>query len=241
MKRGYGLAVGAVLLLAAVILETMHWIRLGFTPALLVLGLIVVVGIPGALLLALGRHTPLRERRMPRSFWIGVGLIAFGLLAVQPWFAVTTRNGPIPLGPIFRSVTSGTASTMRFAPLPEKVRATFAAVFPNLAVGRSLAVTGYRANSYEVWLRRPDSNSFALQAFWSEGTVRIENQALNTDYLRRPGHPMKLPEVERMYTVPKGVLGPFAFPGYVLYVDPALAQTRSVDRISGVLGGGTGY
>lgn len=64
---------------------------------------------------------------------------------------------------------------------------------------------------------------------------------MNSLYTPRHAKELPLQQVEGGYQTTPGVLGPYAFPGYLLYLAPSVAQSWTVDRHTGNMGGGMGW
>ncbi len=209
---------GAAALVLAMTALVWRWQGLGFTPAMVLLGLLALVGVPTALWLSLGPHPAPAPRRLPRIFWIGLALVVLGIGSAG--LSVTASGSatvPIPLTTAQVGIGGGPspAPTLRFAPLPRALTAAFRTAFPQYVVGKSLEST---TGTYEVWLRRPTSSDYALEAMVMQGHIMLENLSVNSLYTRaKPASPAAL---ARRVSVPRGVsyYGPVRFPGYLLYV-----------------------
>ncbi len=231
-------AIGAALLLAAAALLAWHWQGIGFAPIWTVLGLLAIIGVPSALWLIFGQK-PREPRRLPRIFWLGLLLLLLGLAAAQPWYTVTSFTRPVPILVGENGVTPG--NSLRRTDLPAKTQEALRRIFPGLSVGVAWTVVGVPQSEYEIWLKRPGETGFALQALWQGGTVRIENQNLNSLYTPGTGRELPLGSLKATYRPGKGVLGPFLFPGYLLYVAPTAGEAWTVNRSTGGMGGGSSY
>ena len=239
---GHGKAtIGGILLLAGAAALALHWQAVGLTPIWTAIGLLAIVGVPSALWLLLGIR-PAGSRRLPRIFWLGILILLFGLVVAQPWYTVTKRTTPIRLT-VGELGISSLDRSMKPATLPAKLRQELRIAFPGLKVGDAWKIV-YPAQQpapmYEMWLRRPGQNGFTLQVLSFEG-LHIENQQMNSVYTPRPGRELPLRQLEGEYQTSAGVLGPYVFPGYLLYLAPGVAQSWTVDRYTGDMGGGMGW
>ena len=234
-------ALGAVLLLAAAAALAFHWQAMGFTPIWTAIGLLAIVGVPSALWLLLGVR-PQGSRRLPRELWFGILILLFGLVAAQPWYTVTERTAPIALTPRSLGISPSDRS-MKRATLPAELIRQLHIAFPTLQVANAWKIvypTRQPAPMYEIWLRRPGHTDFALQVLSFEG-LRVENQQMNSLYTSRHAKELPLRQAESEYRTTPGVLGPYVFPGYLLYLAPGVAQSWTVDRYTGNMGGGMGW
>ena len=239
MKRIGPVAIAAALLLLAAALLAWHWQAVGFTPIWTALGLLAIVGVPSTLWLIFGQK-PREPRRLPRIFWLGLLLLLLGLAAAQPWYTVTSFTHAVPIA-VGQSGAVTPGDSLRRVTLPAKTKEALRRVFPGLSVGAAWSVVGVPQAEYEIWLRRPGKTGFALQVLWQGGTIRIENQNLNTLYTPATGRELPLGSLKAAYRPGKGVLGPFLFPGYLLYVAPTAGEAWTVNRSTGGMGGGSGY
>ncbi len=235
-------AFGAVLLLAAAAALTVRWQAIGFTPIWTAIGLLAIIGVPSALWLLLGVR-PQGSRRLPRELWLGILILLFGLVAAQPWYTVTERTSPIRLTPQSLGI-SPSGRSMKRTTLPAGLMRQLRITFPTLRVAEVWKVvyppTQQPTPMYEIWLRRPGHKGLALQVLSFEG-LRVEYQQLNSLYTPRQGGELPLRQLEGEYETTPGVLGPYVFPGYLLYIAPRVAQGWTVDRYTGNMGGGSGW
>ena len=238
MSRLVQVAAGAVLLLVAAVTLAWHWQALGFTPIWTAIGLLAIVGVPSAIWLSLGAR-PSRPRRLPRIFWLGLALLLLGLVASQPWYTVTRFTRPVPITVGQNGVMPG--NSMSRTALPAHVQTALWRIFPSFSVGEAWSVVDAPQAEYEIWLKRPGETGFALQAFWQGGTIRIENQGSNSLYTSGRGRELPLASLTASYRPGKGVLGPFVFPGYLLYLAPATGESWTIDRYTAGESGGSGY
>lgn len=230
MTKKAALPLLAAVVLACVGLFAARWEE-RHAPPLLGVELAVLLLAPVALRVLLSRRAAPAGGGLPHAIWFGLALMAAGFLGASTLFAVpqistyrfhlTTQvgySGPSP------------SPKLRFSALPPAASAAFRTAFPNLVVGRSLySSTG----AYEVWLRRPGHRTFALQAIWRQGEIQVQNQDLNTSYTGRQGTLPGRAVLQEHLQVPKGDLGPFDFPGYVVFVSLPKDQIWAVYRIFG--------
>lgn len=236
MNRAGPIAVGAVLVILAASILIARWLGAGFSPLLIVVGLIVVVGVPSALWLALGRVPGAGSRRMPRAFWVGLAMIVGGFASFSA--GLVTHGSQTTSYAITSAPSGAPARTLRFAALPTAGPTDLRIVFPHLVVGRVLHSSD---GTYEVWLKTPGARGYSLQVTWAQGQVQVENQGINTTYSPRTVVHLSQSQVRSLAKLPKGVYGPVAFPGYVLYVSLSLDQYWAIasDGTSGTVTGGT--
>ncbi len=238
MSRFGRVAMGAVLLLAGSAALAWHWQVLGFRPVWTALSLVAIIGVPSAVWLILGQHDG-QPRRLPRIFWLGLFLLLLGLLAAQPWYTVTRFTAPKPI----RAGQNGTlpGDSMRRAVLPTHVRTALRGAFPDLVVGAAWTVLDAPQTEYEIWLKKSGQTAFALQVLWQGGTIRIENQQWNSLYTPHNSGELPRKSLVAAYRPGKAVLGPFFFPGYLLYLAPTVGESWVVDRYTAVQVGGGSY
>ncbi|MDA8346030.1 MAG: hypothetical protein M0Z66_11170 [Thermaerobacter sp.] len=139
MNRVLVQAMGAAAVLIGAALLVWRWQSVGFPPLMVLLGLLLLVGVPSALWLSLGSRPAAVPRRLPRVFWIGIALLALGFLDILLGVAGLSPGAAAPI-----SIPMGSGrpqDSLRFAPLPKDATTEFRAVFPDLVVGRSLAST----------------------------------------------------------------------------------------------------
>lgn len=229
---------GALLLIAGVALLLWRWQAFGFSPGLAIVGILCLVGVPGSLWLVLGRRPAASLRPMPRTFWLGLLLVAVGLLGSLLGIPAGSYGAPS-----LSFASSSPPQRLHFVALPRRVTDRLHVLFPRLTVGRTLRPTGagQAGSLYEIWLRRPGARTYTLQITWAKGGVQIENQGLNTLYQPRSGTPLSLSALRGRYRFNVPVYGPVVFPGYVLYVSLSKDYAFVIDRLSGNVAGGEGW
>lgn len=225
---------GVVLLLAAGLAVAVRGQAPGLSPLWTAAALLAIVCAMGAVWLGLGRR-PAGRRRLSRTFWIGLVLLLVGLVASQQWYAVTTIRGPITLSTAQPAIAPLTP--MRRAKLPPALGQMLRRAFPRLAVGQAWQVID-QPGAYEIWLKRPRAGTYALQVLWGGQELQVENQRVNALYAEGSGPELPIGRLRSIYRGGRGVLGPYVFPGYLLYVAPRAGESWTVDLYTGGLSEG---
>jgi hypothetical protein len=198
----------------------------GYTPTFYIFIALLIIIVPTAAWLAATRLPEPVPGRLPRAFWIGIALVGAAYCSAatnivwHPGTPIALTEMP-PLPP-----ATGLHRTLRFMHLPAPIAAQFSDALPAFAVGRALRST---SGAYEVWLRRPGSSSYELQAVWQNGQIRLENLGFNSLYAPQAGP--SLSALAARVEVPKGAFyGPVSFPGYLLYVSLTRDQYYLISR-----------
>ena len=237
MRRAVGIALAVASVAAAIALAMVATPQgNGLAPAFFILLALLLVGVPSAVWLAVSGQPNVAPGRLPRVFWMGLALIAFafcGAVFTMLWPPAEYTPIRLTVSPVRWAMTSPERS-LRFARLPSGAEVQFRTAFPTLVVGRSLVST---SGTYEVWLHRPDSREYQLQATWQNGVIHLENLQFNSDYAPLGSGLPSLAALNARVEAPKDAFyGPVLFPGYLLYVslryDLVWVVTRSNAGVS---------
>lgn len=238
MRRRATQAVGGLALLVALAIITLSLVARALSPFWFVISALLLIA--GAIVLGFslysGQTVP---GKLPRIFWLGLGLVLGGLLVAQPWFTVTTFKYPVRID--VEMVGYGPPTSLQRATLPASIDHELRLAFPRFRSGEAWQVVGGDTPTYEIWLRQRVGSGFALQVLATGGQLQIEDEQQNTLYTGSRGQEIPLRRLKAMFKDGRGVLGPYVFPGYLLYVAPHVAQYRTVDRYTASLAGGGGW
>lgn len=238
MRRAVRVALAATAVAVAVVLLIWRW-RVNHTTLLAVAaGLLVLGGIP-AIVWLVDQAPPESSRRLPRYFWVGLGLALIGLVSVTLFAA--------PSGMAVTSIGTGASSSssenlVRVRRVPTSLNTAVAAALPGTHAVWAFANTAEPGiTNWEVLIGTP--HRLLAEANWNGRGLTFTNMSWNAYFAGQTAAPQyTIAALRRRIQLPSHarVWGPYRLPGYDVLVVPHPAQVWDINLETGAISGGNG-